>query len=168
MKIHKKQGGMLLIEVLVAVLLFVVGILGMVKAMGVSQVAQADAQNRSEAGNFASVIVQRMRVAADNSSAANYIASLEAFRHLETTVSACSFSGTPSSNAFVTNWVADVRTGAGHLPGATAAMQQVLVDTTPGTGYNKVTVTLCWQGPNDLQPRRHTYSAYVNQNFTTP
>jgi type IV pilus assembly protein PilV len=168
MKFPKKQGGMLLIEVLVAVLLFIVGILGMVKAMGVSQVAQVDAQNRSEAANFASVIVQRMRVAADNTSEASYIASLEEFRHLENTVSPCSFGGTVSGNAFVTSWVNDVRTGAGHLPGATAAMQQVLVDTTAGTGYNKVTVTLCWQGPNDLQPRRHTYSAYVNQNFTAP
>ena len=156
---------MLLIEVLVAVLLFVVGIMGMVKAMGVSQVAQADAQNRAEAGNFASAIVQRMRVEADNSSAANYITSLQAFKHLETTSSACSFTGTPSSNAFVTQWVRDVRTGTGHLPGSTAAMQQILVDTTAGIGYNKVTVTICWQGPNDLQPRRHTYSAYVNQNF---
>ena len=79
-RIHK-QGGMLLIEVMVAVLLFVVGILGMVKAMGVSQVAQADAQNRSEAANFASVIVQRMRVMADTSNAANFQTSLQAFRH---------------------------------------------------------------------------------------
>ena len=44
-------------------------------------------------------------------------------------------------------------------------MQQVLVDTTDGTGFNKATVTVCWKGPNDIQPRRHTYSAYVNANF---
>ena len=162
-RIHK-QGGMLLIEVMVAVLLFVVGILGMVKAMGVSQVAQADAQNRSEAANFASVIVQRMRVMADTSNAANFQTSLQAFRH-QTSGSNCAFSGTASSNAAVTSWVNDVTTGSGRLPGSTAAMQQILVDTTPATGYNKVTVTVCWQGPNDLQPRRHTFSAYVNQNF---
>lgn len=164
-KLKRKQGGVLLIEVLVAVLLFAVGIVGMVKAMGVSQVAQADAQSRSEAANFASVIVQRMRVMADNSSAAAYATSLEGFRHQVTTNGPCAFSGTPSANATVTSWVSDVTTGAAHLPGSTAAMQQVLVDTTAGTGYNKVTVTICWQGPNDVQPRRHTYSAYVNQNF---
>lgn len=164
-KLPKKQGGMLLVEVLVALLLFVVGILGMVKAMGVSQVAQADAQSRAEASNFASVIVQTMRVTADNSSAANFNASLLAFQHQPDTDSACTFSGTASTNASVTGWVADVRTGAGRLPGSTAAMQQVLVDTTAGTGNNKVTVTICWQGPNDNAARRHTYSAYVNQNF---
>lgn len=163
--LHKKQAGMLLIEVLVAVLLFVVGIMGMVKAMGISQVAQADAQNRSEAANFASVIVQRMRVMADTSNAANFKTSLESFRHLETTAGNCSFTGAPSGNAAVTSWVTEVRTGSGHLPNSTAAMQQILVDTTDATGFNKVTVTVCWQGPNDIQPRRHTYSAYVNQNF---
>lgn len=154
---------MLLIEVLVAVLLFVVGIMGMVKAMGVSQVAQADAQNRSEAANFASVIVQRMRVTADSTNAASYQTSLLTFQH-QPTGTGCAFSGTPSSNTAVTSWVADVMTGTGHLPGSTAAMQQILVDTSV-TGYNKVTVTVCWQGPNDVQPRRHVYSAYVNQNF---
>lgn len=162
-KIPKQQAGMLLIEVLVAVLLFVVGIMGMVKAMGVSQVAQADAQNRSEAANFASLIVERMRVLADNSNAANYQTSLLTFQH-KAAGTACAFTGAASGNAAVTSWVSDVQTGAGHLPGSTAAMQQILVDTSV-TGYNKVTVTVCWQGPNDLQPRRHVYSAYVNQNF---
>jgi type IV pilus modification protein PilV len=163
---YRKQGGMLLIEVMVAVLLFVVGILGMVKAMGVSQVAQADAQNRSEAANFASVIVQRMRVLADTTSAAAFQTSLLTFQH-QTSGTNCAFSGAASANAAVTSWVTEVTTGTTtHLPGSTAAMQQILVDTTAGTGFNKVTVTVCWKGPNDLQPRRHTFSAYVNQNFS--
>lgn len=165
MNFRKQQGGMLLVEVLVALLLFVVGILGMVKAMSISQIAQADAQNRSEAANFASVIVQTIRITADSSNAANFKTSLEGFRHLANTDSACTFSGTASANASITDWVTAVRTGAGHLPGSTAVMQQVLVDTTDTTGHNKVTVTICWKGPNDIQPRRHTYSAYVNQNF---
>jgi len=164
MKNPKTQAGMLLIEVMVAVLLFVVGIMGMVRAMGISQVAQADAQNRAEAAAFASEIVQRMRVLADNSSEAAYKTSLETFRHQETG-STCAFTGTASTNTAVTDWVANVRTGSAHLPGSTAAMQQILVDTA-STGYNKVTVTVCWQGPNDLQPRRHVFSAYVNQNFS--
>lgn len=160
----RKQAGMLLVEVLVAMLLFVVGILGMVKAMGVSQVAQADAQSRSEASNFASNIVQTMRVTADNSTAAAFKTSLESFRHQVDSTGTCAFSGTASGNASVTAWVSALRSGDGRLPGSTAAMQQVLVDT-DAAGLNKVTVTVCWQGPNDVQPRRHTYSAYVNQNF---
>ena len=50
--------------------------------------------------------------------------------------------------------------GAG-LPGATAGGQQILV-TTAG-GVNSVQVTVCWQAPTDLAPRRHTLVTYVNQ-----
>jgi type IV pilus modification protein PilV len=164
MKTIKQQKGMLLIEVLIALLLFVIGIMGLVKAMGSSQKTLSDALSRSEASTFSSNIIQTMRVTADNSSAANFKTSLESFRHLTTTDSPCAFSGTASSNDAVIAWVADVQTGAGRLPGSTAAMQQILVDTS-ATGFNKVTVTVCWQGPNDIQPRRNTYSAYVNENF---
>lgn len=160
-----RQRGILLIEILVAVLLFVLGILGLVKAMTISQSAQSDAKYRAEAANFASSIVQTMRVTADSTTAATFKTSLEGFQHLATTDSACAFSGTASTNTAVTDWVAAVRTGAANLPGSTAAMQQVVVDTNAASGFNKVTVTVCWQSPNDLQPRRHTYSAYVNENF---
>lgn len=160
----KQQRGILLIEVLVALLLFVIGILVLIKVMSISQSAQADAQSRSEAASFASAIVQKMRVTADHTNATTFKTSLEGFQHLTTTDSSCAFSGTASANALVVAWVADIRTGAAHLPGSTAVMQQVLVDTT-ATGFNKVTVTICWKGSSDIQPRRHTYSAYVNANF---
>jgi len=165
MAYKKQQRGIVLIEVLVASLLFVIGIVGLMKAMGIAQTAQSDAQNRAEAANFASLIVDQMRVLADRSSADNFKTSLESFRHLTTSSSMCSFSGTASTNAAVTAWVANVSTGTGHLPASTAAMQQILVDTDPATGFNKVTVTVCWKSPNDVQPRRHTYAAYVNENF---
>ena len=45
------------------------------------------------------------------------------------------------------------------MPGSTAAMQQVEIDT--GVN-NRVTITVCWQAPNDTTPRRHTVVAYVN------
>jgi type IV pilus assembly protein PilV len=162
---HKQQRGMLLIEVLVALLLFVVGILGLLKVLAISQSAQADAKYRAEAANLASVIVQRMRLTADNTSAASFSASLTSFQHLATTDSACAFSGTASTNTSAVAWVAEVRNAATGLPGSTATMQQVLVDTTAGTGYNKVTITLCWKSPNDKAARRHSYSAYVNENL---
>ena len=165
MKSNAQQKGMLLIEVLVALLLFIVGILGLIKAMGITQKTMADTASRSEASTFSSDIVQRIRVSADRSSAANFQTSLESFRHLETTTSPCVFSGTASTNVIVTAWVTDVLTGAGHLPGSTATMQQILVDTS-ATGFNKVTVTVCWKGPNDIQLRRNTFSAYVNENFS--
>ena len=168
----KQQRGLLLLEVLMAMLLFVIGILGLVKAMSVSQAAQADAQNRAEAANFSSFIVQQMRLKADHTNEAAFKTSLDTFQHLETTANAaapCVFTGTASTNQAVIDWVASVRTGAGRLPGlgaaAGAAMQQIVVDTSDPSGGNKVTVTVCWQSPNDEAPRRQVYSAYVNENF---
>jgi dihydroxyacid dehydratase/phosphogluconate dehydratase len=138
--------------------------------MTVSQIAQADAQSRAEAANFSSFIVQQMRLKADHSSTeAVFKTSLATFQHLETkanpATAPCTFTGTASSVQTVIDWVASVRTGAGHLPGSTAAMQQILVDTSAASGMNKVTVTVCWQSPNDVAPRRQVYSAYVNANF---
>jgi type IV pilus modification protein PilV len=161
---QKHQKGMLLVEVLVALLLFVVGILGLINTMGISQKAMADTASRSESSTFTSDIVQKIRVAADTSSLANFQTSLQTFQHLPTTTSPCVFAGAASGNAIVTAWVTDVTTGAKRLPGSTATMQQILVDTS-ATGFNKITVTVCWKGPNDLQLRKNTYTAYVNANF---
>jgi type IV pilus assembly protein PilV len=156
-----KQRGMLLIEVMVALLLFVVGILGLVQAMNVSQSAQSDAQFRADAATHASNIVQQIWLRVDHTTAAAFDTSLATFQHLNSGT-ACAFSGTASTNTDVTDWIAKVRTGSTALPGATAAMQQVRIDVAAG---NRVTVTLCWQGPKDTAPRKHIYSAYVNENF---
>jgi type IV pilus assembly protein PilV len=161
---RKSQKGMLLIEVLVAMLLFVVGVLGLVKAMAVSQSAQTDAQFRADAAKHASYIVQQIWLTAPRDNSTTFSLGLADFQHQATTDSPCAFSGTASTNALVTDWVTAVQTGNERLPGATAAMQQVIVNTAAG-GNNQVTVNLCWKGPNDTAPRRHTYSAYVNENF---
>jgi type IV pilus assembly protein PilV len=166
-----KQSGMLLIEVLVALLLFAVGILGLVKAMAFAQAAQSDAQVRSDAAQFASEIVQTIWLTAPRgSNTSTFNTSLIAFEHQPSGAGTCAFSGTASSKASVTDWVDKVQNGstangnADRLPGATAAMQQITVGAT-AADFNRVTVTLCWKGPNDAVARQHVYSAYVNENF---
>jgi len=151
--IRRQQAGLLLMEVLVALLLFVVGILGLLNAMGISQRALADSSSRSESSAFTSDILQKIRMAVDTSSMANFQTSLQSFQHLPTTTGHCSFSGAPSTNPLVSNWVDSVRNGPQRLPGSDATMQQILVDTS-ATGFNKVTVTVCWQGPKDIQKRK--------------
>jgi type IV pilus assembly protein PilV len=166
-----KQSGMLLIEVLVALLLFAVGVLGLVKAMAYAQAAQSDAQVRSDAAQFASEIVQTIWLTAPRgNSTTTFNTSLIAFEHQPSGVGTCAFSGSASSKAAVTDWVGRVQNGssansfADRLPGATAAMQQITVGAT-AADFNRVTVTLCWKGPNDAVARKHVYSAYVNENF---
>lgn len=157
---------MLLIEVLVALLLFVLGILGLVGAMGYTQAAQTDARFRSDAAKLASDIVQNIRLTADRSTEANFETSLKSFEHQPTSTANCAFSGAASAQPEVTAWVSSATstTSTVVLPGATSAMQQILVDNSV-SGLNKVAVTLCWKAPKDLAARKHVYSAYINENF---
>ena len=164
-KLRKQQRGMLLIEVLVALLLFVVGILGLVGAMAYTQSAQTDARLRSDAARLADDIVQSIRLNVDRSTEAAFTDSLKSFEHQATTDADCTFSGAASAQPVVTAWVASASaTAATLLPGATSAMQQIVVDI-DAAGHNKVAVTLCWKAPKDLQARKHVYSAYINDNF---
>jgi type IV pilus assembly protein PilV len=164
LKPRKSQKGMLLIEVMVAMLLFVVGVLGLVQAMSVSQSAQSDAQYRADAAKHATAIVQQIWLTAPRGlTSATFSVSLADFQHQTTDDSDCAFSGAASANAAVTRWVSDVRTGVNRLPDSLASMQQIKVNTVGG--LNQVTVILCWKGPNDTAPRKHIYSAYVNENY---
>lgn len=158
------QRGMFLIECLVAILLFAIGVLGIVGLNAFAVAAQSDAQYRGEAANLANRITQEAWLNVDRMTGATPLAratalrtALETFRH-QPSGDDCSYSGGAATAPVMTGWIADAR----KLPGATAAMQQVLVDTDAATGFNKVTVTVCWQVPANPVPRRHVFAAFVN------
>jgi type IV pilus assembly protein PilV len=158
------QSGMALLEALIGILIFSLGILAMVAMQAASVNAVADAQYRIEAVNAANQLLSQMWVNVNRTDATTVQASLLSFEHQTSgTPDSCSFSGDAAANAAVTAWLNHLNTGgsggAPLLPGATTAMQQVAVDT--GVN-NRVTITLCWSAPNDVTPRRHTLVAYVN------
>lgn len=161
----KQSNGFFLLEALIAVLIFSLGLLGLVAMAGAAISAQSDAQYRAEAAKFTNEIISQMWVNVDRSApnGSTVATSLAAFSHNPTTSADCSFSGTASSHALVGVWSARVlATGKdGGLPGASASRQQILVDTT-SAGRNKVTVTLCWQTPQDSAPRKHVAISYIN------
>ena len=160
----------MVIEALVAILIFSLGILGLV-AMGSTAIgAQSDARFRTDAAALADEIANQMAVKAardTNPVAAGQPdlilqASLLTFQHLPTGVpgpGGCAFSGTPSTNLVAQQWVTDVLTGPRRLPGATAATQQIVVT---AANFNRVDITVCWQTPNDQAMRRHTLVTYIN------
>lgn len=155
---------MFLIEALVAIFLFAIGILGIVGVSAYAVAAQSDAQYRIEATNLAGRITQEAWLRVDRVTgntpalrAAALKASLETFAH-QTGGADCAFSGGISGEAAVTDWV----TAARKLPGASAAMQQIKIDTDAATGFNKITVTVCWQVPTNPVPRKHVFAAFVN------
>ena len=158
---HRQQG-VFLIEALMGILIFSLGILTLVAIQTSAISAQSDAQYRIEAANFSDQMLNQIWLNLDRTSSATIQTTLAAFQHQPGgAASSCNFSGDASGNALVTAWVTTITSGSTHLPGSTAAMQQILVNTAPG-GYNQVTITVCWKGPLDAAPRRHSFVSFVN------
>jgi type IV pilus assembly protein PilV len=161
---RQTQDGFFLLEALIALLIFSLGILGMVGMGGAAIAAQSDAQYRTEAANYANEIAMQIALNADRGNGVGV--PLVDFAHQPIDGGYCIFSGSASSEPAVVAWVTQVSTAGAGLPGATATSQQIAVDASP-TGHNKVTVTICWQPPSAsaiaLAPmRRHTLITYVN------
>lgn len=159
----QKQQGVFLIEALLGIVIFSIGVLAIIALQATAISAQTDAQYRVEAAKLINDLLGNITLKANRSSAATLQTSLAAYIHQPTgALTDCNFSGTASGDTDVTNWITAVTSTIGtRLPGSTSAMQQILVDTS-ATGYNKVTITVCWQAANDKRTRRHTLVSYIN------
>jgi len=168
------QRGVFLIEALLGILIFSLGILSLVAMQTAAVSAQSDARYRIEAANLADQIVSEIWLnvnrlpvppATQLASQLASAASVLAVQH-QAGGASCNFSGAASTSSLVTDWVNTV-TGAGTgLPGAIAAMQQIIVtpavaDASGQSAYSTVSVTLCWQAPIDASPHRHTIVALI-------
>ena len=163
-RVASRQGGMVLVEALVAVLLFMVGMLGLAGAWSQSIGYEADTEYRGQATKLAAAMANTIWLNVDRSSPAAAAASLQSFAHLQTSNGNCNFSGTPSANALVTAWAGKITDGqegdvTARLPGATAAMQQIVVNP---ANANQVTIALCWQSSTDAVPRQYVLRTYIN------
>ena len=149
----KNQKGSVLLEAFIAIVLFSIGILGLVGVQAAALKNSAESKNRAEASYLANQIIGHMW--ADNP------ANLASYAHNPTTGAGCNFSGGASTNANVTAWLGTASptpgTVAYNLPGATAARQQIVV----GAG-NVVTVTICWMKPGETIPHNHVSVAQIN------
>jgi len=142
------QRGVMLIEALIGILIFSIGILALVAMQAQAIRQSAEAKFRSDASYLANSLIGRMWT--DRANLASY-----AHRQTDTAGSLCAPTGTDSTYNYVTAvWLVKV---AAALPGATAATQQVKVE-----ANNKVTVSVCWMSPQDNTPHRHVVTAYIN------
>jgi type IV pilus modification protein PilV len=157
---QSSQRGMMMIEALMAILIFSLGILGMVGVNSLAVSSQSDAQYRSDANKFATEAIQQMWVSVDRTDANSLATSLNAFQH-QPGGSTCAFSGAASQSPVITSWLSSVTAAGSGLPGSTPAMQQVLVSNLP-SGVNEVTVTVCWQAPGDLVARKHVMQSLIS------
>jgi len=165
------QRGFFLIEAMVAILIFALGILGLVALGGTAVSSQSDAQYRTEASSLADAIAGEIALGVNRTSEATKLATLAAFAHQPNPVPAtipapCAFAGAaidpvaaPGVAALLAR-AANATPPIPGLPGATVANQQIFIDA-PGN-FNRVVITLCWKTASDNAWRRHTLVTYVN------
>ncbi len=157
----RHPAGFTLIEVLVALLIFSVGVLALVGMYSASVRSARDAEFRVEASNYASEILQTIVAEVSRFNGAVNPVDLAAFA-LNAQGDGCgNFNGgqADATKTAVADWRARVQAVAG-LPGAGAeGYQQIVVN--PGN-FNQVLVSLCWQAPGDTAPHRHQVAANVN------
>jgi type IV pilus assembly protein PilV len=132
------QGGVMLLEALIGILIFSVGILAMVAMQGMAVGYVSDAKYRSDAGFLADEILSHMWV--DRTNLVNY--------------RCCTPVGTSPNLA---PWIVKVNNA---LPGSAIAGNEpaISVDTTTGT----VDVTIRWQLPSGESVRNYRVIAVVS------
>lgn len=126
-----KQAGIMLLEGLIAILVFSLGILALVGMQGVAVKQVTDAKYRSDASLLASQLIGTMWVSNRTPAALK-----------------ASFDTASGASTELTNWKATV---AATLPGITDDTNQPTVDVTSLGTVNDgtVTMTIFWRAPGD-------------------
>lgn len=137
-----RQRGFSLVEVLVAIVVFSLGVLGLMKLQTTAVRMSTDARQRAEATFLADQLLARMLIA-DPSTAAG-------FTHKPDGSVPCAPTGAASTHAVVADWLTQV---TATLPRAVAAEQQVIVSSTGAA--TDVTVRLCWKNAEADTPHRY-------------
>jgi type IV pilus assembly protein PilV len=143
-----KQAGSVLLEALISILIFSIGILALVGMQAVAITNVADAKYRSSAGFLANQMIGTIwatRIGGVNANASNVIAASP-----DPTFQ-CTPCTTANGNAYTQAWAASGVTA--DLPNGTAS---ILVN-----GAN-VTVTIGWQPPKDAVVHRHVVQTFIN------
>ncbi len=174
--------GSMLIEALVALLIFSLGILAMMSVSRVAVSAQSDAIIRTEAARLANEIAQQMWLRVDRSAGSDKAVFKDALKTFEYQPAGdnCEFSGSTASatktatelpvGTAIGEWLSKVKTltATSGLPGSIDTYQQIKVESDPvdadgkPAGQNQVTINLCWKSPTDTVARQHTLMTQIN------
>ena len=136
------QSGVMLLEALIGILIFSLGILAIVgmQAMGIK--LASDSRDRAEASNLASQLVGQMWL--NRAALASY-----------------QYAGTGAVPAALTTWVAQVDA---TLPDAPANRPIITVGASPlgASVGTQTTVTLRWRNPTEATVHQFVMTAYIN------
>lgn len=143
-----RSRGSVLIEALISVLIFSVGVLAIVRLQAAAISNTHDAKLRADASFVASQIISQMW--ADRG--VNSI-NLPCYAH--PTAGPCpTATSTAAKDAWIDSFT--IPGGLNYLPGATAAQQVISVD-----AGGRVTVTIRWQMPHDTSQRSFSIVARI-------
>ena len=128
-----RQEGVVILEAMIAILLFSIGILGLVGMLANSVTNASEAQYRTEAAFHAESLIAEMRVADPATRVTAY--------------------ASPLGTSFVT-WKNRLINGPNAIPGAgiTANLPTAVFS---GTSNRDVTITIRWQAKNDSSTRQY-------------
>lgn len=127
-----QQEGAMLLEALVAMVIFMVGVLGLIGLQTRATQISMEGQLRSSAAYLASQVISEMRLVPATSLAANYA------------------TGTASYNL----WANIVKNPSIGLPGAVSYPPTIDISTT-ATGTQRAIVTLQWKSTAETTPHKY-------------
>ena len=179
----RKQLGSFMLEALIGILIFFLGVLTMIALQASSIAIQTDSQYRAEASNLVDQMLGQINLNSRDNLGVVDAVKLAAFSHRPTggvqncklldtdplaATDCCNFTGLESANPLVLDWRDAASTDAATRlpwPDATTAnqQQQIVVNAVvDGVAVNQVIVTVCWRGPKDARPRFHRAIGYIN------
>ncbi len=129
------QQGIVILEALISILLFSIGILAIIALQANSIKETADAKYRTDASLLANQVIGKMWVADKANLAANF--------------------NSPNGSNY-----ADWKNSVAALPGVSGVAANAPTITV-GAG-RAVTVTVFWQSPNEAMAHKHTATAIIN------
>jgi type IV pilus assembly protein PilV len=137
------QQGVILLEALIGILIFSLGVLALVAMQAVSVSNVSNARYRTEAAFLANEIISEIWV----DRGAGYA-----------NVASYAVSNGSASSVPATTWVQKVRA---QLPGSDIYGPDVAI-ATPAAGGRQVTVTLRWKAPDAVSVSNHTAVAFIS------
>ena len=140
--LRKVQSGVMLLEALIGILIFSLGILAMVSMQAVGIKLATDSRDRAEASNLATQLVGEMWL--NRAALASY-----------------QYSGSGTAPVALTNWITQVDAA---LPDAAANPPIVTVGASPlgASVGTQTTVTLRWRSPTEATVHQFVMTAYIN------
>jgi type IV pilus assembly protein PilV len=135
-KLPRRQGGVALLEALIATVILAIGLLGAIGMQARAYSALSDAGLRAEATMASEKLLAIMTV--DQSNLASY-----------------AYSGSGAANAKLAPWLASTQAA---IPGATAT---VAVANVAGTSRSRIDVLISWQRKQNAMASRHMVTSYI-------